>query len=96
MVRPAAFACVHRAAIHDYIELWHNTRRRHSALRMRTPAEVDHAWAADNRQIAEAALAKTATSGKVDETSAAGLAAPRTEAIHPHNHLQPNNNDKAA
>ncbi len=25
------------SAIHDYIEVWHNTRRRHSALGMRTP-----------------------------------------------------------
>ena len=33
-------------AIHDYIELWHNTRRRHSALGMRTPAEIEHDWAA--------------------------------------------------
>ena len=26
-------------AIHDYIEIWHNTRRRHSALQMLTPTE---------------------------------------------------------
>ncbi len=26
-------------AIHDYIELFHNTRRRHSALDMLTPSE---------------------------------------------------------
>lgn len=32
-------------AIHDYIELWHNTRRRHSALGMRTPVEVEETWA---------------------------------------------------
>ncbi len=32
-------------AIHDYIELWHNTRRRHSALGMRTPTEIEEAWA---------------------------------------------------
>ena len=25
------------SAIHDYIELWHNTRRRYSSLAMRTP-----------------------------------------------------------
>ena len=31
-------------AIHDYIELWHNPRRRHSALGMRTPTEVEAAW----------------------------------------------------
>lgn len=28
-------------AIHDYIELWHNTRRRHSGLRMLTPTEYE-------------------------------------------------------
>ena len=31
-------------AIHDYIERFHNTRRRHSALGMRTPAEVEAEW----------------------------------------------------
>ena len=31
-------------AIHDYIELWHNPRRRHSALGMRTPIEVENTW----------------------------------------------------
>ena len=30
-------------AIHDYIELWHNPRRRHSALGMRTPNEAEAA-----------------------------------------------------
>lgn len=34
------------SAIHDYIEVWHNTRRRHSALGMRTPTEIEQAWAA--------------------------------------------------
>jgi len=29
------------AAIHDYIEIWHNTRRRHSALNMLTPIEYE-------------------------------------------------------
>ena len=28
-------------AIHDYIEIWHNTRRRHSALNMLTPTEYE-------------------------------------------------------
>jgi putative transposase len=65
------------AAIQDYIELWHNIRRRHSALRMRTPAEVEHDGPPTTAR--EPVLAKTATSGKVDETSAAGLSAPQTE-----------------
>ena len=29
-------------AIHDYIEIWHNTRRRHSALNMLTPSEYEN------------------------------------------------------
>ena len=31
-------------AIHDYIELFHNTQRRRSALGMRTPNEVEAGW----------------------------------------------------
>ena len=38
------------SAIHDYIELWHNPRRRHSALGMRTPIEVESAWLAAANQ----------------------------------------------
>jgi transposase InsO family protein len=30
------------SAIHDYIEIWHNTRRRHSALNMLTPTEYEN------------------------------------------------------
>jgi putative transposase len=29
-------------AIHDHIELFHNTRRRHSSLSMLTPTEYEH------------------------------------------------------
>jgi transposase len=29
-------------AIHHYIEIWHNTRRRHSALNMLTPSEYEN------------------------------------------------------
>src|SRR6266699_6237462 len=29
-------------AVHDYIEIWHNTRRRHSALNMLTPSEYEN------------------------------------------------------
>jgi transposase InsO family protein len=32
------------SAIHDYIELFHNTRRRHSALGMLTPAEYEERY----------------------------------------------------
>jgi transposase InsO family protein len=38
------------SAIHDYIELWHNTRRRHSALNMLTPSEYENQH--QQRQIA--------------------------------------------
>jgi putative transposase len=37
-------------AIHDYIETWHNTRRRHSALNMLTPSEYENQH--QQRQIA--------------------------------------------
>jgi transposase InsO family protein len=85
------------SAIHDYIELWHNTRRRHSSLAMRTPAQVEHAWTADKHAMAEAAGAKTATTGQVHETSPSGLCAPTIQAIHPNHHLLNNNsNDHAA
>lgn len=30
------------SAIHDYIEIWHNTKRRHSALNMLTPSEYEN------------------------------------------------------
>jgi transposase InsO family protein len=84
------------AAIHDYIELWHNTRRRHSSLAMRTPVEVEHAWAANNHAMTEAAGAKTAKAGEVHETSPSGLLAPAVEAIPPNHHLLNNSNDQAA
>jgi Integrase core domain len=85
------------SAIHDYIELWHNTRRRHSSLAMRTPTEAEHAWAANKHAMADAASAKTATTGEVHETSSPGLSDPTTEAIHPNHHLLNNNsNDHAA
>jgi transposase InsO family protein len=30
------------SAIHDYIEIWNNTKRRHSALNMLTPSEYEN------------------------------------------------------
>jgi hypothetical protein len=62
---------------------------------MRTPAEIEHAWAV-NGVVAQAGGARTATTGEVDETSPAGLSAPQIEAIHPHRHLLLSNNDRAA
>jgi hypothetical protein len=84
-------------AIHDYIELWHNTRRRHSSLAMRTPVEVEHAWATNIQARAESAGAKTATTGEVHEASRSGLSAPPPEANYPNHHpLNNNSNDHAA
>jgi transposase InsO family protein len=34
--------------IHDYIELFHNTRRRHSALGMLTPTEYENRYPQTN------------------------------------------------
>ncbi len=56
------------SAIHDYIELFHNTRRRHSALGMFTPSEAEAAWAArKNRIVLEPGAARTAPTVLVDE-----------------------------
>ena len=38
------------SAIHDYIELFHNTRRRHSALGMLTPTEYEDRYFAHPRR----------------------------------------------
>jgi len=38
------------SAIHNYIEIWHNTKRRHSALNMLTPIEYENQH--QQRQIA--------------------------------------------
>jgi transposase InsO family protein len=37
------------SAIHDYIELWHNTRRRHSALGMLSPTEYETLYTTTNQ-----------------------------------------------
>ncbi len=38
------------SATHDYIELWHNTRHRHSALGMLTPTEIEERWVKSQRR----------------------------------------------
>ncbi len=85
------------SSIHDYIE-FHNTRRRHSALGMRTPTEIEAGWAAaaNNSILVQAELAKTAPTLLVDEEAAAGLSALRTESIGHTNQHQLLNNDQAA
>jgi transposase InsO family protein len=57
-------------AIHDYIERFHNTRRRHSALGMRTPAEVEAQWL---RLVDRRDQAKTAWEADQARPLAAGL-----------------------
>ena len=37
------------SAIHDYIEHWHNSRRRHSALGMLTPTEYENIYITNNQ-----------------------------------------------
>jgi hypothetical protein len=85
------------SSIHDYIELWHNTRRRHSALGMRTPAEVEAAWAATRNDVAdESDPARTAPTVLVLEHADPGLCEAQTETVHPdHQHLLMNNNNAA-
>jgi len=39
------------SAIHDYIELWHDTRRRHSALGMLTPSEYETIYITNNKAV---------------------------------------------
>ncbi|MGI8714148.1 MAG: IS3 family transposase [Solirubrobacteraceae bacterium] len=67
------------SAIHDYIELFHNTRRRRSALGMLTPSEVEAAWAAQkNGVVVQPGLASPAPTVLADERADAGLSeAPR-------------------
>ena len=80
-------------AIFDYIELFHNTRRRHSSLGMLTPSEVEAGWL---KSQDERFLAKTAPSLVVDGTLLAGLSETQGGVDHQH-HLQLlNNNNQAA
>ena len=60
-------------AIHNYIERFHNTRRRHSALGMRTPAELEAEWLKLGYQRE---LAKTAPTAGDVQPLAAGLPGP--------------------
>jgi transposase InsO family protein len=78
--------------IHDYIELCHNTSRRHSALGMLTPSEIEDRWL---KSQDERGPARTAPNLPVDETLAAGLSGTRVDR-HPQHPLLLNDNDKAA
>lgn len=50
-VHPRDFAtrAAARTATYDYIEVYHNRQRRHSALGYRTPLEYERLWVAGNR-----------------------------------------------
>lgn len=82
------------SAIHDYIELWHNIRRRHSSLGMLTPSEIEAVWAAaQDSAVLDTGFAKTAPTALVDERSAAGLARTSEGDVSlDHQHLLLNNN----
>jgi transposase InsO family protein len=58
------------SAIHHYIEHFHNTRRRHSALATRTPTEVEADWLRHDHQRG---LARTAPNADEGQPLAAGL-----------------------
>ncbi len=82
------------SAIHDYIELWHNTRRRHSALGMLTPSEIEDAWnTANNHNVAHTSTARTAPTASAAQAAAPGLSEARIKPVaHNHQHLLLNNN----
>lgn len=84
------------SAIHDYIR-FHNTRRRHSALGMRTPSEIEAAWTANNNTIAAPAdRAKTARAVLIAPTDLAGLSkTPEADMSIEHQHLHLNTNHAA-
>lgn len=82
-------------AIHDYIQ-FHNTRRRHSSLAMRTPSEIELAWTTANPTVGQPHLAKTAPAVMVTRDASAGLArTPDADISIDHLHLLLNN-DQAA
>lgn len=82
-------------AIHDYIQ-FHNTRRRHSSLGMRTPSEIELAWATGKAVVLDPDLAMTASTVVVTRDGAAGLAGTSEADISiDHQHLLLNN-DQAA
>ena len=86
------------SAMHDYIKLWQNTRRRHSPLGMRTPLEIDNAWSStlNNGAIADRELDRTASLRLVDEMFSAGLAGTSEGNVsHDHQHVLLNNSHVA-
>jgi putative transposase len=60
-------------AIHDHIQ-FHNTRRRHSSLQMRTPSEIELAWTIANVAVVQQDLARAASTVAVAQAGSVGLA----------------------
>ena len=82
-------------AIHDYIQ-FHNTRRRHSSLQMRTPSETELAWTTANVAVVRPDLARTASTVMVAQAGSVGLAGTsEADNLTDHQHLLLNN-DQAA
>jgi hypothetical protein len=56
--------------IHDYIEIWHNTSRRHSALNMLTPTEFEnqHTTTTKPPELAQTRSNKTGPDQVVHQT----------------------------
>jgi hypothetical protein len=83
-------------AIHDNIS-FHNTRRRPSALKMRTPSEIELAWTtAANLAVVRPNLARTASTALVARDGSAGLVGTSEAGVSiDHQHLLLNN-DQAA
>lgn len=83
------------SAIHDYLQ-FHNTRRRHSSLGMRTPSEIELAWTTADLAVGQPDLAKTVPTVVVTRDGSAGLAETSEADISiNHQHLLLNN-DQAA
>ena len=82
-------------AIHDYIQ-FHNTRRRHSSLQMRTPSEIEHAWTTTNVAVVRPDLARTASTVVVARARPVGLAGTSEADVSiDHQHLLLNNDHAA-
>lgn len=88
-------------AIHDYIELWHNPRRRHSALGMRTPIEVENTWLDAATDLAKDDVAHGPRSAAIASARLRLAPATAAEAAPQHDHPDPavtipNDNNHAA
>jgi putative transposase len=88
-------------AIHDYIELWHNTRRRHSALGMLTPVEAEERWHRGDKLPPPTRSRAGATDGpfgaiRDPETDPVSTGLSQTQSEIDHQHHLKTNTSKAA